>query len=68
MILFVGNEETEGVTKDGKNLTTQNISAKARFTSVAIRIRLRDPDRHQNLNMCSLAHCQPSLKVSISCK
>ena len=43
-------------------------SAKARLTSVAIRIRTRipsrDPDRHQNLNICSLAHCQPSLKIA----
>jgi len=23
-----------------------------------------DPDRHQNLVICSLAHCQPSLKIS----
>jgi len=23
-----------------------------------------DPDRHQNLIICSLAHCQPSLKIS----
>jgi len=23
-----------------------------------------DPDRHQNLTICSLAHCQPSLKMS----
>jgi len=37
-------------------------SAKARLTSVAIRIR--DPDRHQNLIICSLAHCQPSVKIS----
>jgi len=22
-----------------------------------------DPDRHQNLNICSLARCQPSLKI-----
>jgi len=29
-----------------------------------IRIRIHDPDRHQNLIICSLAHCQPSLKIS----
>ena len=41
-------------------------SAKARLTGVAIRIRLRirDPDRHQNLIICSMVHCQPSLKIS----
>ena len=45
-------------------------SAKAIFNSVAIQIRIcipipkiRDPDRHQNLIICSLAHCQPSLKI-----
>jgi len=27
-------------------------------------IRVRDPDRHQNLNICSLSHFQPSLKIS----
>jgi len=36
--------------------------ADGRLSSVAIRIR--DPDRHQNLTTCSLAHCQPSLKIS----
>ena len=39
-----------------------HISAKARFTRVAI----RDPDLHRNLTTSSLAHCQPSL--NISCK
>jgi len=33
-----------------------------RLTSVAIQIR--DPDRHQNLSICSLVHCQPTLKIS----
>jgi len=23
-----------------------------------------DPDRHQNANICSISHCQPSLKIS----
>jgi len=27
-------------------------------------IRISDPDHHQNLIICSLAHCQPSLKIS----
>ena len=41
-------------------------SAKARLTSDAIRIRIqiRDPDCHQNLIICSLAHCKLSLKIS----
>ena len=45
---------------------TVHTSAKARLTSVAIRIciQIREPDRHQNLTICSLAHCQPSLKIS----
>jgi len=34
------------------------------FTSVAIRIRIRIPNRLQNLIVCSLAHCQPSLKIA----
>jgi len=37
-------------------------SAKARLTSVAIRIR--GLDRHQSLIICSLSRCQPSLKIS----
>jgi len=41
---------------------TVHTSTKARLTSVAISIR--DPDRHQNVIICSLAHCQPSLKIS----
>jgi len=38
-----------------------NTSAKARLTSIAIRIS--DPDRHQNSIVCSLTHCQPFLKI-----
>jgi len=37
-------------------------SVKARLTSVAIRIC--DPDSQQNLIVCSLVHCQPSLEIS----
>ena len=53
---------------------TVHTSTKARLTSVPdqdlyrpgflIRIRIRGPDRHQNLIVCSLAHCQPSLEIS----
>ena len=45
---------------------TLHTSAKASLTSVAIpiRIRIRDPDRHQNLIIYSLAHCQHSLQIS----
>ena len=42
-----------------RSIGTMHTSAKARLTSVAIRIRIRirirDPDRHQNLIICSLA-------------
>jgi len=44
-------------------------SAKVRLISVTIRIRIqiririRDPDLQQNLIICSLARCQPSLKI-----
>jgi len=41
---------------------TVHTSAKACLTSVMIQIC--DLDSHQNLIICSLAHCQPSLKIS----
>jgi len=54
--------------KSTRNTGTSHTSAKARLTNVAIRIhtriRIYDPDRHQNLIFCSLAHCQRSLKIS----
>ena len=31
---------------------------------IRIPIRMRDSDRHQNLTICSVAHWQPSLKIS----
>jgi len=43
---------------------TVHTSAKARLTSVAIRNLIPIRDRHQYLIVCSLAHCQPSLKIS----
>ena len=49
---------------------TVHTFAKAHLTSVAIRIHIRirmwirDPDRHQDLIVCSLAHCHSSLKIS----
>jgi len=48
---------------------TVHTSAKACLTSVTIWIRIRivirirDPDRRQNLIICSLALCQPSLEI-----
>ena len=61
---FAASLESEGTRSTG----TAHTSAKARLTSVAIRIRIRiqirDPDHHQNLISSSLAHCQPSLKIS----
>ena len=50
------------------NTETVHTSAKSRLTGVAIRIRIPvmicDPDRPRNLIICSLAYCQPSLKIS----
>ena len=47
---------------------TLHTSTKARLTGVALRIQIRnqicDPDRRQNLIICSLTHCQSSLKMS----
>jgi len=36
----------------------------SRSGSRGVAIQIRDSDRHQNLIICSLAHCQPSLKIS----
>ena len=51
-----------------RSTETVHTSAKARLNSVAIRIRIRiripDPDYHQNFIICSMARCQPSLKIS----
>jgi len=51
-----------------RNNGTVHACVKARLTRVAIRIRIRiritDPDHHQNLIICSLAHCQRTLKIS----
>jgi len=33
-------------------------------TSTKARFRIPDTDRHQNLIISSLAHCQPSLKIT----
>jgi len=43
-----------------RSTRTVHTSAKARLTSVAIRIRIDTRINH----FCSLAHCQPSLKIS----
>ena len=43
---------------------TVHTSAKAHLTSVMIQIQIRDPDRYQNLIICSLAHWLPFLKIS----
>jgi len=54
--------------KSTRSTGTVHTSAKARLTSVTIRIRIhfriRDPDWHQNLTICSSVHCQPSPKIS----
>jgi len=44
---------------------TLHTSAKACLTQICIRIH--DPDRQQNLIICSLAHCQHSLRISCKC-
>jgi len=43
---------------------TVHTSAKARLSRIQIRIRILDPDRNQNVTIFSVAHCQPSLKIS----
>ena len=56
------SDETKLTRSTGTVLT----SAKARLTWIRIRIRIRisNPDHHQNLIIGSLAHCQPSMKIS----
>jgi len=48
--------------------TLHTSSAKVHLTSVAIQIRIwiliSETDCHQNLTVFSMAHCQPSLKIS----
>ena len=83
MILgIIANRIKDRVQKNVKPLNTKHFatrstgtvhtSAKTRLTSVAIRIRIRiqirDPDRHQNLIICSLAHCRRSMQIGLSCK
>jgi len=66
MVSATLQHSTTGITRSTGTLHT---SAKACLTSVAIRIHIRicDPDRHQTLIICSLAHFQPSLKISCKC-
>jgi len=47
-----------------RSTLTVHTSTKIRLTSVAIRIWIHAPDRHQNLIIWSLAHSQPSLRIS----
>ena len=47
-----------------QSINWNHTSAKAHLTSAAIRIRIRYPDRHQNLIISSLAHCRTSIKIS----
>jgi len=68
------SKRLDSATYETRSTETVHTSAKARLISVAIRIRIRfrlpntldptDPDRHQNLIVCSLVHCQPFLKIS----
>jgi len=67
-LVFTASCGTNSLTT--RSTGTVHTSAKARLTSLAIwigiriRIRIHDPDRHQNLIICWLAHCQHSLKIS----
>ena len=65
---FPRSSDSKDTVQTIRSTGTLHTSAKARLTSVAMRIRIRiripDPDLHQNLTICSLAHCQPSLKIS----
>jgi len=51
-----------------RSTATVHTSTRARLTSVTIQIQIHirspDPYRLQNFIICSLAHCQPSLKIS----
>jgi len=51
-------------TETTRSTGTVHTSAKAHLNGFAIGIRIRDLDRHQNVTICSSAHCQPSLKIS----
>jgi len=44
-----------------KSTEAVHTSAKARLTR--IHVRICDLDRHQNLSVCSLARCKPSVKI-----
>jgi len=64
----LNSRQTEAKTFITRSIGTVHTSAKERLTSVAILIRIqtriRDSDCHQNLTICLLVHCQPSLKIS----
>jgi len=51
---------TQGGHNETRSTGAVHTSAKARLIPGSI----RDPDRHQNLTICSLAHCQAFLKIS----
>jgi len=63
--LSTANTTSDNVTMNQtRNTGTLHTSTKARLTSVATRSWIRDLNRHQNLIISSLAHCQPSPKIS----
>jgi len=45
-----------------QSINWNHTSAKANLTSAAIRIQIRDPDRHQNLIISSMAHLLPTFR------
>ena len=50
----------------GQCIPLQGVSYQCRDIGICTRIHIciRDPDRRRNLIVCSLSHCQPSLKIS----
>ena len=50
--------------RSARPLTTFRISQQRRIRKTILLYSDGDPDRHQNLVVCSLAHCKPSPKIS----
>ena len=48
----------------GRKTLTQSITRSTRTVHTSAKAHTDDPVRHQNLIICSLAHCQPPLKFS----
>jgi len=63
LLLLTDNKNAGGISTNSITGTVHT-SAKTRLTGITIRIRIRIswPDRHQNLIVCSMAHCLLSWK------